>query len=92
VAIVNPADGSFTYNGEMTFAGTMEGCATGTVFFDVTGEGTTDASGVSTFTSNTFTAMPGGTLHLIATIDESGTEDQQGDGTTIMDYPATYSC
>ncbi len=92
VAVIDPVDGSFAYSGQMAFAGSVEGCGTGTVFFDVEGEGYTDAGGVTTFTSNSFTVTPGGTLDLAGTIDEAGTEVPQGDGTVTLEYRASYSC
>ena len=89
---MNPADGSFTYSGLVLFVGTVEGCGTGTVYFEVEGEGMPNETGPSTWTSNTHTAVPGGTLPLTGTLDESGTEVVNDDGTVTWSYTGTYAC
>ena len=89
---MNPADGSFTYSGLVLFVGTVEGCGTGTVYFEVEGEGMPNETGASTWTSNTHTIVPGGTLSLTGTLDESGTEVINDDGTVTWGYAGTYSC
>jgi hypothetical protein len=78
--------------GLLTFAGRVEGCGTSTVFLDVAGEGFTDESGVNTFTSNTLTVVTGGTIPVRGSIDESGPQVPQDDGTVTMAYTATYEC
>jgi len=91
-ARMNPADGSFTYSGLAFFVGTVEGCGSGTVYFAVEGEGMPNEVGASTWTSNTHTVVPGGTLPLTGILDESGTEVINDDGTVTWSYTGTYSC
>jgi hypothetical protein len=82
--------GLSTYSGEAFFAGTVEGCGEGTVYFEVSGEGSRENDGTNTFTSNTCTAVPGGTLPLTGTLDEIGTEVLHDDGTATLDHTGTY--
>jgi hypothetical protein len=89
---LNLATGEFSHSGLVLFSGTVEGCGAGTVFFDTSGEGTHDADGVATFTSKLYTVVPGGTLPIEGTLDESGTEVMNGDGTATQGYIGTYTC
>ena len=82
----------FTYSARALFMGTVEGCGSGTVYFEVSGEGGHDADNVATFGSNTFTAVPGGTLPVVGSLDMSGTEVRNDDGTNTVSYTGSYGC
>jgi hypothetical protein len=82
----------FTYTARALFMGTVEGCGPGTVYFKVSGEGGHAAAGVDTFGSHTFTTVPGGTLPVVGSLDMSGTEVRNDDGTDTLSYTGSYSC
>ena len=56
------------------------------------GEAVTNDDHTNTYTVNTQTAVPGGTLPLTATLDMTGREVPQAEGTTALGYSGTYSC
>ena len=89
---MDPADGSFADSGLAFFAGTIAGCGSGTVYFAVEGKGMPNDVGASTWTSNTHTVVPGGTMPLTGTLDESGTEVVNDDGSVTWSYTGTYTC
>jgi hypothetical protein len=74
------------------WAGTVEGCGPGTFFAEGEFEGVSDAEGVSTFTVNDFTIVPGGTLPITGTFDGRGTEVLNPDGSADNAITATYAC
>jgi len=82
----------FTYAARALFMGTVEGCGPGTVYFEVSGEGGHDADDRATFSSHTFTAVPGGTLPIVGSLDMSGTEVRNDDGTQTVGYIGSYTC
>jgi hypothetical protein len=86
------SDADFTYTARALFMGTVEGCGPGTVYFEVNGEGGHDADDVATFSSHTFTAVPRGTLPVVGSLDMSGTEVRNDDGTQTVSYTGSYSC
>jgi hypothetical protein len=90
----NTADFTFEVSGTSYFAGEVEGCGPGTVYFDYAGGGTLDENLAPVWETNTYTAVPGGTLPITATIDEVGVNaaTPNGDGTSTLTYTATYSC
>jgi hypothetical protein len=90
----NFAEATFEVSGTMFFAGEVEGCGVGTVYFDNAGAGIQDESGALIYDTNTFTSMPGGTLPVTAVIDEIGTNEAtpNGDGSSTLTYTVTYSC
>jgi len=85
------ANGDFTFSGRGLFMGTVEGCGSGTVYFEASAEGH-DADGVATYTSNMYTIVPGGTLPVAGSLDMSGTEILDGDGNKTIGYTGTYTC
>ena len=89
---VQVLDGTVALEGLVFFFGTVEGCGTGSVYFEATGEGMPNEVGPSTWTSNTLTAVPGGTLPLTGTLDESGTEIVNEDGSVTWEYTGTFTC
>lgn len=89
---LDTANGDFAYAAQVMFSGTVEGCGAGTVYFEADGEGTNDADDIATFTSNTYTIVPGGTLPVVGSLDLSGTEVPNDDGTETMSYTGTYTC
>jgi len=90
----NFAEATFEVSGSVFFAGEVEGCGEGTVYFDYAGSGTQDESGALIWETNMLTSAPGGTLPVTATIDEvSATEAApNGDGTATIPVSITYSC
>lgn len=90
----NLAEGTFEAGGTTFFAGTVEGCGEGTVYFDWAASGVLVEDGSLLWETNTLTSVPGGTLPVTATTDELGTNDavQNADGSFSMVSPVTYSC
>jgi len=90
----NLAEATFEASGITFFAGEVEGCGAGTVYFDWAASGVQDETGGLIWETNTLTAVPGGTLAITATTDELGTNDavQNADGSFTMTSPITYSC
>ena len=84
-------NGDLSYTARVLFMGTVEGCGAGTVYFEVSGEGN-NADGVSTFASNTYTAVEGGTLPVAGSLDMSGAETVHNDGTHTLSYTGSFSC
>ena len=85
------ANGDFSLSGTIVFMGRVEGCGSGTVFFETTAEGI-DADGIATYTSNTATTVPGGTLPVVGSLEMSGTEVLDDDGNKTIAYTGTFSC
>ena len=90
----NFAEATFEVSGSVFFAGEVEGCGEGTVYFDYAGSGIQDESGALIWETNGLTSVPGGTLPVTATIDELGTNEAtpNGDGTSTLISTVTYSC
>ena len=90
----NYADATFEVSGTVFFAGSVEGCGEGTVYFDYAGGGIQDESGALIWETNGLTSVPGGTLPVTATIDEIGTNEAvpNGDGTSTLISTVSYSC
>ena len=89
---MDTANGDFSYGAQVIFSGTVEDCGTGTVYFQANGEGNNDAADIATYTSNTYTIVPGGTLPVVGSFDTPGTEVPNDDGTESMSYTGTYTC
>jgi len=89
---LNTVDGSVTLDALIMFWGAVEGCGVGTVYFANTGSGFMDEAGVVTLEQSVYEAVPGGTLAVTATLDESGVLADNGDGSTTAPYSGTYSC
>jgi hypothetical protein len=89
---LNTEDGSVTLDATIMFSGTVEGCGAGTVYFKNTGSGVFSPEGVLTLDESVYEAVPGGTLSVTATLDESGELVDNPDGSTTMPYAGTYSC
>jgi hypothetical protein len=89
---LDTTDGTFEATGYSYFAGEVEGCGSGTVYFDWEAVGATGDDGLPGFETNRYTSVPGGTLAVTATIDELVTETPNGDGTSFIPYTVTYSC
>jgi len=85
-------DGTFEAAGYSFFAGSVEGCGTGTMYFDWEAVGAMNAEGLPTFEINRYTSAPGGTLAVTATLEELVTETPNGDGTSSIPYTFEYSC
>lgn len=85
------ANGDFTYTTRGLFMGTVEGCGAGTVHFEARAEGIS-VDGIATYSSNIHTAVSGGTLPVFGTLDMSGVEMLNDDGTKTVSYTGTYSC
>ena len=85
-------NGDFSYAADVIFAGTVEGCGSGTVYFEAKGEGNNDPSDIATYTSNTYTVVPGGSLPVEGSVETPGTEAPNDDGTETMSYIGTYTC
>ena len=92
--VANFAESTFEVSGSSYFAGEVEGCGPGTVNFDYAAGGTLDENLQPVFETNTYTAVPGGTLPITATIDEVSVNDAtpNDDGTSTITYSVTYSC
>ena len=90
----NLAEGTFEAGGTTFFSGEVEGCGSGTVYFDWAASGVLDESGALIWETNTLTSVPGGTLPVTATTVELGANDavQNDDGSFTMISPVTYSC
>ena len=79
-------DGSFNFEGNITFTGTVAGCGTGTVVFRSEGGGFLLPDGTTNFTRNHNTTLDEqGTLPVNATLDSLGI------GTTLT-YSGEYHC
>ena len=94
VLVGNFADATFEVGGTVFFAGAVEGCGEGTVYFDYAGSGTQDESGALIGVPNLLPSIPGGTLPVKATIDEIGVTEAvlNGDGTAPIMSAVSYSC
>jgi hypothetical protein len=92
VGVQNVADGSFTGSGLLFWTGTVEGCGEGTFYAEGEFAGVADADGVTTFSVNTFTVVPGGSLPITGTWDGTGTEVPNADGSATQATTFTYSC
>ncbi|MFV2062642.1 MAG: hypothetical protein ACC726_03900, partial [Chloroflexota bacterium] len=92
VGVQNVADGSFSGSGLLFWAGTVEGCGEGTFYAEGEFAGVGDADGVNTFSVNTLTVVPGGSLPITGTWDGSGTEVPNGDGSRTQATTFTYTC
>jgi hypothetical protein len=92
VGVQNIADGSFSGSGLLFWSGTVEGCGEGTYYAEGEFAGVGDADGVNTFSVNTLTVVPGGSLPITGTWDGSGTEVPNGDGSATQATTFTYSC
>ncbi len=90
----NLAEATFEADGTVFFAGEVEGCGSGTVYFDWAGSGIQDETGALVWQTNTLTTAPGGTLAVTATIDESDTNGPvpNGDGSSTLNAAIAYSC
>jgi len=88
------SDDTFGASGTMFFAGEVEGCGSGTVIFEWSGQGTVGADGAPVWETSTLSAAPGGPLPVTATIDELGVNEAtaNGDGTRTLTYSVSYSC
>jgi len=88
------ADDTFEVSSTVLFAGEVEGCGTGMVIFEHSGQGTVGADGAPVWETNTFTTVPGGSLPVTATIDEVGVNEATAneDGTSTLTYRVSYSC
>jgi len=79
-------DGSFNFEGIITFTGTVAGCGTGTVVFRVEGAGFLLPDGTAVITRNhQHTLFGQGTLPVHASLDSLGV------GTTLT-YTGEYHC
>jgi hypothetical protein len=79
-------DGSFNFEGIITFTGTVAGCGTGTVVFRVEGAGFLLPDGTAVITRDHQQALFGqGTLPVHASLDSVGV------GTTLT-YTGEYHC
>jgi hypothetical protein len=92
VGVQNVADGSFSGSGLLFWSGTVEGCGAGTFYAEGEFAGAPDADGVNTFSVNDFTIVPGGSLPITGTIDGTGTEVPNDDGSATQATTSTYSC
>jgi hypothetical protein len=88
----NLADRTFEASGTAVFAGEVEGCGVGVVYFDYRGSGTIATDGSNVFESDTYTAVPGGSLPIVGSIAQSGIDAANGDGTSTAPYSGTYAC
>jgi hypothetical protein len=75
------ADGSFEFEGTSTFTGTVAGCGTGTVLFNLTGQGEL-VGGNPVLSKSSLTTVPGGTLSVHASLDSSA----------LTSYTGQYFC
>ncbi len=90
--IENVEDGTFRYSGRGKFFGDVEGCGFGTYYFSNEGEGFRDETGTQTYTRNTTTFLPGGSLPLAGSYDSPGAEVNHADDTTTGTYTGSYTC
>ena len=92
VGVQNVADGSFSGSGLLFWTGTVEGCGAGTFYAEGEFAGTPDADGVTTFSVNILTIVPGGSLPITGAIDGTGTEVPNPDGSATQTTTTTYTC
>jgi len=90
----NLAEATFESDGTVFFAGEVESCGSGTVYFDWAASGIQDETGGLIWDAITLTTVPGGTLAVTATIDETETNVAvpNGDGSSTHDTAVSYSC
>jgi hypothetical protein len=92
VAVVDLAEGSYSGTASMFWSGTVEGCGAGTFYAEGEYAATTGPDGTDTFSVNTYTIVPGGSLPITGTIDGDGTEVLNADRSRTLSITATYSC
>lgn len=85
-------DGTFTYTGEGVFMGEIEGCGSGTLYFRVDDGAGYFGDGAIHYTHGTGQILPGGTLPVAGTIDLIGVQQDQPDGTAIVESTSSYTC
>ncbi len=90
--VLDTTTGTFEATGYSYFAGAVEGCGSGTIYFDWEAVGALNAHGVPEFEVNQYASTPGGTLPVTATVVETPTEVPNGDGSSTTSYTAEYSC
>jgi hypothetical protein len=89
ITMLNPAVKTGSFDGVQLLDATVVFSPRGGLS-TYSGEGSRENDGTNTFTSNTCTAVPGGTLPLTGTLDEIGTEVLHDDGTATLDHTGTY--
>lgn len=92
VAELNLADGTFSGRGSMFWSGAVEGCGEGSFFGEGEFAGGPDAGGATNFSVNNYTIVPGGSLPITGTIDATGPEAPNADGSATQTSALTYSC
>jgi hypothetical protein len=92
VGVLDMAEGSFSGSGLLFWSGTVEGCGAGTFYAEGEYAATGGPDGVDTFSVNSYTIVPGGTLPITGTIDGPGTDVLNADGSRTQAWTATYSC
>jgi hypothetical protein len=92
VAELNLADGSFSGSGSLYWTGTVEGCGAGTYVAEAEFAGAPGADGITNFSVNNYTIVPGGSLPITGTWDGTGAEVPNPDGSATQTTTTTYSC
>lgn len=90
--IPNGEDGTFTTSGSAFFAGEVEGCGSGTLNLDYAGNGIMNEDGSNTFESDVYTIVPGGSLPVTGSYEQTVPDAQNDDGTTTAIYAASLTC
>ena len=85
-------DGTFATSGTAFFAGEVEGCGAGTVYLDYAGAGTMNEDGTNTFESDVYTVVPGGSIPVSGSYEQTVPDRQNDDGTATAIYTAALTC
>ena len=86
------ANGTFKAHGTAFFAGEAHDCGEGTLHLDYAGSGTINEDGTNTSESDVYTVMPGGTLPVTGSYEQTVAEVPNDDGTATATYTASLTC